>query len=51
MLQRGTEANGPVLIAIGVGKDSVTPAFTFEAYETNEEPCEEFFAPRLETYR
>jgi peptidyl-prolyl cis-trans isomerase B (cyclophilin B) len=51
MLQRGTEATNPILIAVGVGKDSVTPAFTFEAYETNEEPFEEFFAPRLETYR
>jgi peptidyl-prolyl cis-trans isomerase B (cyclophilin B) len=50
MLQRGTEADNSILIALGVGKDSVTPAFTFEAYETNDVPFEEFFAPRLESY-
>jgi len=50
MLQRGTD-DQPVLVALGVGKDSVTPAFTFEALETTDVPFEEFFAPRLESYR
>jgi len=51
MLQRGTGADQPVLVALGVGKDSVTPAFTFEALETTDVTFEEFFAPRLESYR
>jgi len=51
MLQRGITADHPVLVALGVGKDGVTPAITFEALETNDETFEEFFAPRLESYR
>jgi peptidyl-prolyl cis-trans isomerase B (cyclophilin B) len=51
MLQRGITADHPVLVALGVGKDGVTPAITFEALETNDVPFEEFFAPRLEMYR
>jgi len=52
MLQRTTTGSDqPVLVALGVGKDSVTPAFTFEALETTDVPFEEFFAPRLESYR
>jgi len=51
MFQRGITADQPVLVALGVGKDGVTPAITFEALETNDETFEEFFAPRLESYR
>ena len=51
MFQRGTGPNDPVLIALGVEKDGITPYISFEALETNEESFEEFFAPRLESYR
>ena len=36
MLQGGTGADQPVLLALGVAKDGVTPAITFEALETTE---------------
>jgi len=51
MFQRGTGPNDPILVALGVGKDGITPYISFQAVETNEEPFEEFFAPLLESYR
>ena len=51
MLQGGTGADQPVLLALGVAKDGVTPAITFDVFETNDVPFEERFAPRLESYR
>jgi peptidyl-prolyl cis-trans isomerase B (cyclophilin B) len=51
MLQRGTGANDPVLLALGVEKDGITPSITFEAFEINDKTFEEFFAPILEGYR
>jgi len=51
MFQRGTGPNDPILVALGVGKDGITPYISFQAVETNEESFEEFFAPLLESYR
>ena len=51
MFQRGTGPNDPVLIALGVEKDGITPYISFQALETNSEPFEELFAPLLESYR
>ena len=52
MFQRGTTGpNDPVLIALGVEKDGVTPYISFQTVETNEESFEELFAPLLESYR
>jgi len=51
MFQRGTGPNDPVLIALGVEKDGITPYISFQAVETNEESFEELFAPLLESYR
>ncbi len=51
MFQRGTTSDQPMLILLGVGKDGITPAISFDVFETNDIPFEEFFAPRLESYR
>nr|ABZ09781.1 putative cyclophilin type peptidyl-prolyl cis-trans isomerase [uncultured marine crenarchaeote HF4000_APKG8I13] len=51
MFQRGTGPDDPVLVALGVGKDGITPYISFQAVETNEESFEEIFAPLLESYR
>jgi peptidyl-prolyl cis-trans isomerase B (cyclophilin B) len=51
MLQRGTAPADPVLIALGVGKDGITPYISFQVVETNEGTFEEFFTPLLESYR
>ena len=51
MFQRGTGPDDPILVALGVGKDGITPYISFQAVETNEESFEEFFAPLLESYR
>jgi len=51
MFQRGIGPNDPVLIALGVEKDGITPYISFQAVETNEESFEELFAPLLESYR
>ena len=51
MFQRGTGPDDPILIALGVEKDSITPYISFQAVETNEESFEELFAPLLESYR
>jgi len=51
LFQRGTGPNDPILIALGVEKDSITPYISFQAVETNEESFEELFAPLLESYR
>ena len=51
MFQRGTTSDQPILVALGVEKDGITPAISFDVFETNDVPFEEFFAPRLENYR
>jgi len=51
MLQRGTEANEPVLIALSVEKDGITPYFVLEAKSSEEITFEEFSVPLLERYR
>jgi len=51
MFQRGAGPNDPVLIALGVGKDGITPYISFQALETTSEPFEELFASLLESYR
>ena len=51
MFQRGIGPNDPILVALGVEKDSITPYISFQAVETNEESFEELFAPLLESYR
>ena len=51
MFQRGTGPDDPILVALGVGKDGITPYISFQAVETNEKSFEEIFAPLLESYR
>ena len=51
MLQQGTGPDEPILIALGIEKDGITPYISFQALETNEETFEEFFVPLLESYR
>jgi len=51
MFQRGIGPNDPILVALGVEKDSITPYISFQAVEINEESFEELFAPLLESYR
>jgi len=40
----------PVLMALGVKQQDVTPSITFEALETNDATFKEYFAPRLQGY-
>ena len=40
----------PVLMALGVKQQNVTPSITFEALETNDVTFKEYFAPRLQGY-
>ena len=51
MFQRGIGPNDPILVALGVEKDSITPYISFQAVETNEESFEELFTPLIESYR
>jgi len=50
-LQRGTGVNEPILLALGVEKDGITPYFTIEAISSKEITFEEFSVPRIEKYR
>ena len=40
----------PVLMALGVKQQDITPSITFEALETDDTTFKEYFAPRLEGY-
>ena len=40
----------PVLMALGVKQQGITPSITFEALEANDATFKEYFAPRLEGY-
>ena len=40
----------PVLMALGVKQNGITPSITFEALETNDATFKEYFAPRLQGY-
>jgi len=51
ILQRGTAANEPLLIALSVEKDGITPYFALEAKSSEEITFEEFSVPLLERYR
>jgi len=51
MLQRGTGVNEPILIALSVEKDGITPYFAVEAKSSEEITFEEFSVPLLERYR
>jgi peptidyl-prolyl cis-trans isomerase B (cyclophilin B) len=51
MLQKGDVGPGnPVLMALGVANDGITPSITFEALESNDTTLKEYFEPRLERY-
>jgi peptidyl-prolyl cis-trans isomerase B (cyclophilin B) len=51
MLQKGDVGPGnPVLMALGVANDGITPSITFEALEPNDVTFKEYFEPRLERY-
>jgi len=51
MLQQGDVGPGnPVLMALGVANDGITPSITFEALESNDVTLKEYFEPRLERY-
>jgi len=51
MLQKGESGPGnPVLLAIGVATDDITPSITFEALESSDATFKEYFEPRLERY-
>jgi len=51
MLQKGETGPGnPVLLAIGVATDDITPSITFEALESSDATFKEYFEPRLERY-
>ena len=51
MLQKGDVGPGnPVLMALGVANDGITPSIIFEALESNDATLEEYFEPRLESY-